>query len=206
MSAHPLAGRSVLMVVCHADDELVAGWPLLQEPSVRKELLVLSSDRHNKRRQWCAHRRFVTEDLCRQLGIPVTILDHDSEFSRLDHRGGALAAFEREVIGHVERSAADLVMTHNPFGEYGHLDHRFVFDLIARRVERPLVITDIRMASDWTDLPPSTKRVLRAWYQLPLGEVALNADFYRKVMRFYETRRAWTWSIDPPASVNLFEI
>ena len=206
MNVHPLAGRSVLMVLSHADDELVAGWPLLQDPSVQKELLIVSSDRHNQRRQWCTHRRFVTEDLCRQLDVPVAILNHNSEFSRMDHRGGALAAFEREVMGHIERSNAELVMTHNPFGEYGHLDHRFLFDLVARRTERPLVITDIRMASDWTDLPPATNRLQRAWYQRPLGEVPLDADFYRKVMRFYETRGAWTWSVDPAARAGLFGI
>ena len=49
-----LDGKSVLMVFAHCDDELVCGWPVLQNPAIRKRLLITSSDRNNAARKWCS--------------------------------------------------------------------------------------------------------------------------------------------------------
>jgi LmbE family N-acetylglucosaminyl deacetylase len=199
-----LAGKRVLMVLAHCDDELVCGWPVLQDPTVKKCLLIVSSDRKNKSRQWCAHRKFVTEDLCRSLDIPLRVLDYDSEFYRLDHRSGKLANAENQFLKAIRNFSFDLIFTHNPHGEYGHLDHRFLFELLVRSSPSPLLITDIALQADWTNITPDSARYKDLYYRHLIGNSILDSVFYRRVQAFYETRGAWTWSIPPTKTANIY--
>lgn len=201
-----LEGKSVLMVFAHCDDELVCGWPVLQNPSITKCLLIVSSDRNNPQRQWCSHRKFVTQDLCRSLGIDVRILDYDSEFYRLDHRSGKLAMAEEKILAAVQRFSVDYIFTHNPHGEYGHLDHTFLSNLLLRAALCPLLITDIAMRADWTRIEPKSSRYATTFYRNRIDTVDLDEAFYRKVKNFYATRGAWTWSQEPPKTAGLYWI
>jgi LmbE family N-acetylglucosaminyl deacetylase len=199
-----LEGKHVLMVLAHCDDELVCGWPIFQNPKIRKSLIIVSSDRNNLERQWCSHRKFVSQDLCRSLGIDSCILDHDSEFYRLDHRSGKLANLEQDILRSIRKFSFDYLFTHNPQGEYGHLDHVFISNLLLRAADYPLLISDLSMTSDWTKAPPASHRFARTYYRNPVGEFVLDHAFYRCVMQFYETRGVWTWSQLPEHKCNLF--
>jgi LmbE family N-acetylglucosaminyl deacetylase len=199
-----LEGKHILMVLAHCDDELVCGWPIFQNPKIRKSLIIVSSDRNNRQRQWCGHRKFVTQDLCRSLGIEVCILDHDSDFYQLDHRSGKLSNLEKEILRCINNFTFDYIFTHNPHGEYGHLDHIFIANLLIRAVNHPLLISDISITSDWTQTPPSSNRYSCAFYSNQVGEFALDYNFYRRVMQFYTTRGAWTWFQQPEQRCNLF--
>lgn len=201
-----LEGKHVLMVLAHCDDELVCGWPIFQNPKIRKSLIIVSSDRNNRERQWCGHRKFVTQDLCRSLGIESCILDHDSEFYRLDHRSGKLAKVEQDILRSIRKFSFDYLFTHNPHGEYGHLDHIFIANLLLRAANHPLLISDISLTSDWTKTPPALDRYARTYYRNPVGEFALDRAFYRRVMQFYETRGVWTWSQEPAEKCGLYMV
>jgi hypothetical protein len=201
-----LVGKHVLMVLAHCDDELVCGWPILQNPDIKKSLIIISSDRHNPVRNWCGHRKFVTQDLCKLLGINLTVLDYNSEFYKLDHRSGKLAGLEKDILKAVNKVPFDYLFTHNPHGEYGHLDHIFVFNLLNRANCSPLLISDITMESDWTSISPTSKGFKAAFHRNQVSSVDLDKSFYRKTMRFYETRGVWTWSQDPCSKANLYII
>lgn len=200
-----LHGRRVLMVYAHCDDELVCGWPVLQNPAITKEILIVSSDQSSAEREWCSHRKQVSEDLFRSLGIKAKILRHDSDFYRTDHRSGALAAIEKEIRSEVQGRRFDVVMTHNPFGEYGHMDHKLLWDLMTR-IQPTVLTTDIVMKSDWTDCLPDRETLFDRYRATRLDEVRLDSNFYLKVQRFYETRGAWTWSTPPLAAAGVFQI
>lgn len=199
-----LDGKIVLMVFGHCDDELVCGWPVLQNPRIRKRLLIVSSDRNNAKRQWCSHRKYVTQDLCKSLGIEVKVLDYDSEFYRLDHRSGKLAKVEEDILREVDKRPFDYVLTHNPHGEYGHLDHKFISNLMLRTARWPLLITDISLRADWTHIEPSSPQYVNTFYRNRIDTVDLDETYYRKVMRYYETRGAWTWSEEPNRSASIY--
>lgn len=199
-----LAGKRVLMVLAHCDDELVCGWPILQDPAISKSLVIVSSDRNNTDRQWCSHRKFVTQDLCKSLGIDVRILDYDSEFYRLSQREGHLVKLEQEILREVERQPFDYLFTHNPHGEYGHLDHVFLSNLLYRAVDHPLLMSDITLRSDWTQVAAKSERYGRAIYGERIGAAELDLSFYRRVMRFYESRGVWTWSQDPNPNAGIY--
>jgi LmbE family N-acetylglucosaminyl deacetylase len=199
-----LEGKHILMVLAHCDDELVCGWPILQNPKIRKSLIIVSSDRNNRERQWCSHRKFVTQDLCRSLAINPCILDYNSEFFRLNHRNGQLAKLEHNILNAIHRFSPDYVFTHNLHGEYGHLDHVFIANLLFRAADYPLLISDLTMSADWTKTPPSSQRYVRTYYRNLVGRFSLNHSFYRHVKQFYETRSVWTWTQEPAEECGLY--
>lgn len=200
----PFSGKHVLMVFAHCDDELVCGWPILQNAQVRKSLIIVSSDRHNRQRQWCSHRKFATQDLCRSLGIECLILDYDSDFFRYDHRSGKLAGLEQDILRSICKFSFDYLFTHNPYGEYGHLDHIFISNLLMRSASHPLLISDLQMPSDWTNVPPSSRRYARTFYDNPVAETVIDYPFYRSVSKLYETRGVWTWAQEPASKARLY--
>lgn len=206
MTSGALDGKRVLMVFAHCDDELVCGWPVLQNPAIKKGLLIASSDRYNSDRKWCAHRKYVTYDLGRSLGINVRVLDYDSEFYQLDHRSGKLADAEEEILRAIDDFSFDYVLTHNPHGEYGHLAHKFLFSLLLQTARWPLLISDIYLRADWTRVEPTSPRYKETFYRNHIDTVVLDESSYRKVQRFYETRGVWTWSQDPVQMARLYLI
>lgn len=205
-SIRSLDGKKVLMVFAHCDDELICGWPILQNPNIKKSLLIVSSDRYNPDRKWCSHRKFVTQDLCKLLGINVCILDYNSDFYRLNHRDGKLAKAEQEILAWIKTNSFDGLFTHNPHGEYGHLDHIFLFNLLFRAVNDQILISDITIPSDWTKIEPKSTRYANAYFSEKIDTVLLDKSFYRKVMRFYETRGVWTWSQEPICKSSLYVV
>ena len=200
-----LEGRRVLMVYAHCDDELVCGWPVLQVPGIHKEVIIVSSDENNPERRWCAHRKQVTIDYCRSMQIPVRVLSYNSDFFSLNHRKGKLSQLERAVLKEIRGREFDFVMTHNLFGEYGHLDHKFLAELLLRTAPK-LLTTDIIMPSDWSSVPPQPSAYFERLGADIVGEIGLDADFYLRGQRFYETRGAWTWSVPPPATARVLSL
>lgn len=205
-TAELLEGTKVLMVLAHCDDELVCGWPILQDPAIHKQLLIVSSDEDNQERRWCGHRRHVTMDLCKLLGIEARVLSHDSDFYRLDHRSGQLANLEEGVLKAIDGFSFDYLFTHNPHGEYGHSDHKLLSSLLLRATRSPLIISDIHYRADWTRVDPVSPLYAETFYRNRIATVDIDQGFYRKVMRYYETRGAWTWSQDPVNTANLYRL
>ena len=128
------------------------------------------------------------------------MLDYDSEFYRLDHRSGKLAKAEDEILKAIHNFSFDYVLTHNPHGEYGHLDHKFLFNLLLRAARWPLLITDISLRADWTRVEPSSPQYAATFYRNRIGTVELDESCYRKVMRYYETRGSGLGPRNLPAS------
>jgi LmbE family N-acetylglucosaminyl deacetylase len=201
-----LEGKRILMVFAHCDDELVCGWPILQNPKIAKSLIIATSDRFNSKRIWCGHRQYVTQDLSKMLGIKFRALNYDSGLIHLNNRDGSLLEAERAILSAVHDFEFDYIFTHNPHGEYGHLDHVFLSNLLFRSIKSPLLITDITMESDWTEIKPTTDRYSRTYYHTQVSTVNLNSDFYRKVVNYYKSRKVWTWSQEPAPSANIFLI
>ena len=207
MTTHFLDGKHVLMILAHCDDEIVTGWPILQNPSIRKTILMVSSDRSNTDRAWCAHRKFVFMDICRRIGVATKDLDFNSDFYALEHRNGKLVELERTILRSIESiHDIDYVFTHNPFGEYGHLDHKYLFQTVSMLTSKPVVITDICMQSDWTSVNTMSDRYRLIYYSNPVGSAILNRKFYEKVKQSYLLSNTWTWSREPVESCGLFTI
>ena len=158
----------VLMVFAHPDDEIIFGWPIFQDPSIEKELIMCTSDFNNPARQEYSHRKFLLEEVCNKYNVPLTCFDYPSEFYKLETRGTTLEDCQNTIVDCVnsKKDNYDYVFTHNPMGEYGMIDHKMVWELMYTRVDHPLLITDLlQYDTHWPSFNEIPRRIKNDFYQ-----------------------------------------
>jgi len=204
------------MVLAHPDDEVIFGWPILQDARYEKYLLVCSTDELNTSRKHGSSRFFAVSDLCRHLGIKIFLYNYDSEFYRLETRRGSLKRFitciGNRIQDIVKSGGIDFVFTHNPYGEYGNLDHKLVQHICMAYSSAPLLYTDIVQEVNWSPIHDIQSGYKRAYYsknnKLAEDKVScvLDTVFYDGCKKFYTDRKAWTWSYPPIKYCKLFRV
>ena len=195
------------MVLGHADDEIIFGWPIFQDKSIEKELLICSSDLHHPDRKWCAHRKYVLFEICQKLQVPVTCFDYNSEFYRTETRKESLSKLQEDIVEFVSAREHDYVFTHNPLGEYGHLDHKMLFDMMLRYSKAPLLISDISLKTNWPSHERIPERIRKVYYTKPFGKPCiLDEELYAFCEQLYREYKAWTWSTPAVKNCQLYEI
>jgi LmbE family N-acetylglucosaminyl deacetylase len=184
--------KDLTILIAHPDDEVIFGWPVLKHA---KTIVCCSSDLNNPTRQWCRDRKKALQEVGAMTGAEVKCLDYDSEFYRADARRGDLARLAQDVLGLLPASGP--IFTHNPWGEYGHMDHILVHQ-IARAAERPIMFSDMQLEAGW--LP-------RALW-MPRGPAAMmceiDPEFYRRCKEIYDRYGCWTWSNPPIMSARVY--
>ena len=114
-------------------------------------------------------------------------MDYPSEFYRAPTRPrGAEVDEDGEISGPYRRMYKDMVtelheiekdcdavFTHNPFGEYGHIDHKVLFDIVLTNSRKDIIITDIQQASNWQRRVDIDKRIKRLYYSDKIDEACL---------------------------------
>ena len=223
----------VLIFMAHADDEIIFGWPIFQDPAFEKHVFICSSDLNNPDRKRYAGRKFALIDVCKEFDIPVTCLDHPSDFYRLPSRLESMRKFRRrqrrrrlllqpseerapdpplrmlqqELAHELRTREYDYVFTHNPVGEYGHMDHRFVFQTVLEFATKPVLFTDIVLETNWpghAELPP---RIRDLYYtNLFRADCKLDESVYAKCESIYREQRVWTWARDPVKTCNVWQL
>lgn len=180
------------ILIAHPDDEILFLWPFLQEAT---RIVCCVSDEHNPERAWCKDRKLALADVGRLLGIETICLDADSEFYRMPTRDESLKRF----CGRVSELLTGEVATHNPWGEYGHLDH-ILCHHIARTCGRQVLVTDIAQEVNWLQIRswlPADRSVRRA---------TLDMSLYRIVKAIYDTHGSWTWSQEPVSEAGIYAL
>lgn len=219
------------MVMAHPDDELIFGWPILQDPGLRKRILVCSSDLHNPDREWCRHRKWALFRMCEKLNIQAECLDYDSEFYRIRHRPPPVATGFRRRLAHrlnkillmernigancnlsqmiedihsrIQAIPCDYVFTHNAWGEYGHLDHVLLHQ-IALSTKHPGLVTDMFIHSDWIPYHSRPTGMSRVYCHTPICDCELDRSFYETCSQFYKETNVWTWNQSPIDKCKLY--
>ena len=173
------------LVMAHPDDEIIFGWMVLKETS---DILICSSDFHNSEREWCKHRKEALFEVCEKLGIKCECLDYDSEFYRLSTRDEALKRMAVNVQSRLMRK----VFTHNPWGEYGHLDHILISQWVKGHC------SDILMQSNW--MP-----VKRHGLGQEIKKAEWDENFYQTIKGIYVKHNVWTWDKEPVKEAYIYE-
>lgn len=186
--------KKVLMILAHPDDEILFGWPIFMG-DYKRTLIMCSTDFGNKQRQWCSQRKFPLLDICKQSGTDVVCFDNPSSFFRLSNRDGTLSGVFNKILQQVDKIQEDydFIFTHNPHGEYGHIDHRMLFNLVLSCSKKPILYTDILFGSDWP-LFENSERVKKLYYQDKVEDCVLNKDLYNKYEGVYRSYRVWAWN------------
>lgn len=184
--------RDLTILIAHPDDEVIFGWPVLKEASV---IVCCSSDLNNPKREWCKDRKKALQEIGKITGAEVICLDYDSEFYRVDARDGSLKKLADQVLALLPKNKK--IFTHNPWGEYGHMDHILVHQ-IARAGGKRLIYSDMCIGAAWLPCTPwpSSKS--------PERFCVNDISFYEKCKAVYDRYGCWTWSKNPIMTARLY--
>ncbi len=186
-----LGNRKITFLMAHADDEFLFGWPLLRKAS---KLICCTDDKTHPTRQWCNRRSEAFAEIGQAVGAKTLCLRHDSGFAKYPHK--ELVSFVGEIQEAIKD--AEILFTHNGWGEYGHLDH-ILLHQIARMSGKPILTTDICMQGDWYKVSPYEQ----GYY---LGQCINNFDFHELCMEIYRKYGAMGWTYEPIKECNLIKI
>lgn len=201
-----MSKEKILLVLSHPDDETIFGWPAFFDDEYERELLVCSTDFGNPKRQWCAHRKHSTIRLCANYGVKFDCFDYPSEFYRLPTRDGQLDDFYMQIANRVQHTDADIVFTHNPHGEYGHLDHKLVFDIVFNYSPAPIWYTDICQRSNWPSDIAIKNLEKQLFYKRKVGDYTADDEKLDYCEKEYRAEKVWTWDKSIVRECGVYEI
>jgi hypothetical protein len=177
------------LLIAHPDDELLWCWPVLKQV---KKIVCASSDAFNPERKRYRERKLCLKEVGQRLEVEIVCLDANSEFYRMPTRAGELKKHAAELMRHLESP----VFTHNPWGEYGHLDHIFC-NQIAMASGLEVWTSDICQEINW--LP------LRQWKQ-GLKSHKIDLESFLDLKRIYDARKCWTWDFPVTTECGLLKL
>lgn len=197
----------VLAILAHPDDEVLWGWPVMQDEGTERHLLLVS-DNHNG---YCDRARNACCDIWPN---QRRVLHNASGFYRLRFRYAVLTlpmitqVIEVQIDRVITQVQPDYVFTHNPIGEYGHGDHRLLFELVCGHpAVKKVLFTDICLANkchvSYNEIP---KHIKDAFFTAPKGEYELNMDWFNRCKQVYQRHRAWSWKGEPVSKCRLYEV
>lgn len=205
----------VLGVFAHPDDELLWGFPMMQYDDFDRYLMTVS-DNHNG---YGAHAKQALEEVCRAARIKlVECSGLPSEYYRIATRHKpttlmldvvpTILSRLRRVLDEVK---PDRIITHNPFGEYGHGDHRLLFNVVSMLPETDgveIVFTDAcQLNKTHLSFENIPRRVREAYYRNCLDECKLAMNWFEPLREIYKSHDAWSWTgHDEVKKVRLYKI
>jgi len=198
------------MVVSHPDDEIIFGWPILQNKNINKKILLISSDIYNEKEFLNKNRLIPIIKICEETNTELFSLNYDNSFYRLEGWPKTLYKQLNYLISKkIKTIKHDYIFTHNPYGEYGHPDHRFCFESVLLYSEKPIIYTDI-----WSENPDNwigesmSDKYKKLYFNdsLRIGEYNIDREFYKYCMQQYVINGTWTWGYGPIEKCNLYMI
>ena len=175
--------------MAHPDDEIIFGFPVLKETS---KITICSSDLNNPDRTWCKDRKKALKEVCNELKIEYECLDYNSDFYSLETRNETL----KKMLEDVRNRITGKIFTHNPWGEYGHIDH-ILIHLLAKQIT-DIYYSDIAIESNWMPIKPFESGT-------KIKEVENDLELYNKCKDIYKKYGVWTWDRDPILKTTIYE-
>jgi len=166
----------VLAILSHCDDEIVCGWPVLQNKGYERYLLIIvMRERGNK----------ALRAVCKNEGI--NLIEHKGCWNRFSEKANMKDQIRELVQYAVAKVDPDFIFTHNGSGEYGHADHLFLNDLVVRKYSGriPIMTSDIEIRSERWPKRVTQEQGESIW-------VKIEAGFWDRCKAEYEKINRWT--------------
>ena len=210
--------KDITLLIAHPDDEALFCWPVLDRV---KRIVCASSDLNApgrpKGRGDCLHK---VGDL---LGCEIAIFDNASEFYRLQTRpNDALKQVALAIMEQLED--AEIIYTHNAWGEYGHLDH-ILCHHIGRTIQAQggceLLCSDIAKEINWLPIvpwsmwcdfgdslanPAKTSDGPMLSIDDPATIFEIDRPLFERIKAIYDKKGCWTWNWEPQESCRVYSV
>lgn len=200
------ATKRVLIVLAHCDDEIIHGWPVYQDESLTRTLLICGSDENNPNRPQGKRGKRTMLQLAAKNGVGACAFDYDCEFYRLESRKGSLANFCESIANAVRSYNGDYIFTHNPHGEYGHSDHKLIWDIVFNHSKKPIWFTDIFTESNWTHDEAISERARDTIYSNKIRECVADDKLVDDAVATYQRNNCYTWDQKVVKKCNLYQV
>lgn len=200
--------KTCLIVVAHADDELLWCHPFLLDRNLHRKVLVCCSDKNNPARQSYRRGEEALAEVCADVGVDEykVMSKYFSEFYKLRTRGPGegpiLMDWWNEAQSHVAEMMqdCDFIATHSPVhGNYGHRDHLLVTQMVWSIPSRPVI--------KWADIctPTTTWPIPHMTVPSEPERHIFSADplEFARLKQHYVSRDCWTWSRDEQLSCDV---
>ena len=171
----------------------------MQDKEIEKHLLVVSDNSQGYDDRALA----ALGDVCEAAEINLfSCLDIPAEFYRLPTRYELITLpmiiqkIQDIIDAAVQFSIPDFIITHNPFGEYGHGDHRLIFNIVSTYLVPfyEVRFTDIcqfnKCHLSQKEISPSERQ---AYFRNSVGSYVLNKEWFAKLRKIYTEHGAWSW-------------
>lgn len=199
--------KKILILISHPDDEIIFCWPILQNITIEKIILTVSSDIYNDKID--VNRLLPLKTICDATNSKMISLDYDSDFYKIE--GWPKTTYKQLhyfVKKQLEELDYDYVMTHNPFGEYGHPDHVLCFNMALLYSKKPILYTDISVEQPDNWWYGKSENLDRVYFreEMKIGEYFLDQSLYKFCENEYRKYGIWTWVYSPKKNCNLYKI
>jgi LmbE family N-acetylglucosaminyl deacetylase len=177
-----------LSIFAHHEDYILCGYPVLQDKSMEHLLLLMTSIGIDVNREICNAENI---NLVGSMGL-------DNRFSfQLDKkqqpRRDKIVDTIKKII---DEHKPDYLFTHNPMGEYGHADHKFLFSIIYNTFDLPLLITDIMTYSSHCVYYEAIPKDCKWAYREKMFDVIPDREFYTRNKNKLKQNKMWTKNIE----------
>jgi hypothetical protein len=163
---------------------VIFGWMVLKRA---KKLVSIVSDRvsFQDRRETAFYR------IGKMINAEVFCLGYNSDFYKLpEDKRVQLGQYLHELT-----KDDALIFTHNEFGDYGHQDHKLVYDILIT-CKHDLLVSSLTNFSG----EPSKKMH---------GEIIFHCNndllFYEKCKKIYVDHQCWTWPLPPAIEADVVQ-
>lgn len=187
-----------MCVFAHREDHIVFGWPIIQNRNPDKYLFVCTNDAPgiiNKSCNLAGVNYIGSARFNSGFSLPNRNFKlNDENLNRLSETNYTI--LKNRLLTIIDKIKPDFIFTHNPFGEYGHLDHRFVFEVIYNELELPIIITDIIAKSSYYHKYESIPKIFNELYHSFIKYVPPDYVFYAKHCKLFSEYDLWTDNIN----------
>lgn len=181
-----LANKRILGIFAHREDFVVFGWPIFQDHSITRSLLVCTNDGEKPIAEVCERESI---NLFGTVGL-------DNRFSFMGE-GSQIRKHHLMILNAIHEAITlwkpDFIFTHNPMGEYGHYDHTFLFRLLYNYFPKQrLIISDILANSTYTVPVREIPRLDKPLYRTKIASVEPDHRFYKENGDIFKDQNLWT--------------
>ena len=183
--------KKILCIFAHYEDHVVFGWPLLQNKMSGQVYLYTCTNQETP----------AVSESCKNIGLKYlgnAFLENGfSEPKRNINKNGSCVGSNYQnlrlrIKQIVEQIKPDYIFTHNPLGEYGHYDHKFLFELIYNEFELPILITDIIAKSSYYHCHSFVPKLYSNLYSNLLSYVLPDYLFWDKQTKVFKEKNIFT--------------